>query len=634
MSFHRVKYATNFDNDITVNSNIIVTGTVDGVDISAFETSTTNHINDLSIHRQINDLGTGATELWSASKISTELSGLASSSHTHVVTDITDFDTGVDARITLQKGVANGLCDLDGSGKVPASRLSLSNVLYIGIWDASTNTPTLASGVGTQGNYYVVGTVGSTNIDGITDWKTGDWIIFNGTVWEKSDHTDSVTSVAGKQGVVTLQLADITDLSSTTDLTEGTNLYYTESRVTNNTTVQSNLTHTSLTNNPHSVTKAQVGLSNVDNTLNNFGATTPPAVSDDNTSGYSIGSHWIDVSNDVLYVCVDDTTGNAVWLNSSSGGVTSVNGFVGAVTLDTDNINEGSSNLYYTETRVTNNTTVQANLTHTGLTNNPHSVTKTQIGLSNVENILNNYGATTNPTVSDDNTGGYGIGSRWVNTSLDVEFVCLDTTTGNAVWKRTVDEDDEDNVVEFFDDFVGSEISLQWINLLNGGTSDACIVDGVGGVVQLTSGPVATFSSELSFGNKTIDKSFDTTLKFRLKQNSITQTKIEFGTIIDGNNLVQFIYDKTTTGGNWESKTISSGTATTNDTLFSADTSYHVFEIKYFNTSIEFYVDGVLKTTHSTNLPSGLMNVYMKQTSNDNISKNIQVDFVKINGQR
>jgi len=40
-------------------------------------------------HRLINDAGTSATELWSSSKINTELGGKAASSHVHAATDIT-----------------------------------------------------------------------------------------------------------------------------------------------------------------------------------------------------------------------------------------------------------------------------------------------------------------------------------------------------------------------------------------------------------------------------------------------------------------------------------------------------------------------------------------------------------------
>ena len=80
----------------------------------------------------------------------------------------------------------------------------LGGAMYQGTWDASTNTPTLASGVGTQGYYYVVSVAGSTNLDGITDWKVGDWAIFNGTTWDKVDNTDAVISVNGNIGAVAL----------------------------------------------------------------------------------------------------------------------------------------------------------------------------------------------------------------------------------------------------------------------------------------------------------------------------------------------------------------------------------------------------------------------------------------------
>jgi len=44
---------------------------------------------------------------------------------------------------------------------------------------------------------------------------------------------------------------------------------------------------------------------------------------------------------------------------------------------------------------------------------------------------------TTDPAVSDDVNDGYDIGSRWINTTTDVEFVCTDTTASGAVWLKT-----------------------------------------------------------------------------------------------------------------------------------------------------------------------------------------------------
>jgi hypothetical protein len=80
---------------------------------------------------------------------------------------------------------------------------------YRGTWNASTNTPTLVSSVGTNGYYYIVSVAGTTNLDGITDWQVGDWVIFNGSAWQKLDQTNLVTSVNGFTGAVVLTNTDI-----------------------------------------------------------------------------------------------------------------------------------------------------------------------------------------------------------------------------------------------------------------------------------------------------------------------------------------------------------------------------------------------------------------------------------------
>ena len=87
---------------------------------------------------------------------------------------------------------------------------------YKGTWNASTNSPTLTSGVGTKGDYYVVAVAGSTNLDGITDWQIGDWAVFNGSVWQKIDNTDAVTSVNGQTGTVVLGAANVGATANTT----------------------------------------------------------------------------------------------------------------------------------------------------------------------------------------------------------------------------------------------------------------------------------------------------------------------------------------------------------------------------------------------------------------------------------
>jgi hypothetical protein len=111
---------------------------------------------------------------------------------------------------------------LGAFGKVQNQISALvGGVMYQGTWNASTNSPSITSSVGTKGYYYIVATAGSTNINGITDWKVGDWIIFNGSTWDKVDNTDAVSSVNGYTGAVSL---------TTTDIGEGTNEYFTTTR--------------------------------------------------------------------------------------------------------------------------------------------------------------------------------------------------------------------------------------------------------------------------------------------------------------------------------------------------------------------------------------------------------------------
>jgi hypothetical protein len=134
---------------------------------------------------------------------------------------------GLGSSAVLDAGVALGVATLDGGGTVPTSQLPaavLGAVKYQGTWNASTNTPTLASSVGSQGHYYVVNVSGSTDLNGITDWLIGDWAIYNGSIWEKIDNTDAVTSVNGYTGTVVLNSADVGAAPTTRTITAGTGL--------------------------------------------------------------------------------------------------------------------------------------------------------------------------------------------------------------------------------------------------------------------------------------------------------------------------------------------------------------------------------------------------------------------------
>lgn len=129
-----------------------------------------------------------------------------------VIDALASLQTQINELIPSQTGNAGKFLTTDGTDVSWAE--IVGGLDYQGTWNATTNTPTLASGVGVNGYYYVTATAGSTNLDGITDWQIGDWAIYNGTAWQKIDQTNLVTSVAGRTGAITLANTDISGLGT------------------------------------------------------------------------------------------------------------------------------------------------------------------------------------------------------------------------------------------------------------------------------------------------------------------------------------------------------------------------------------------------------------------------------------
>jgi hypothetical protein len=306
-------------------------------------------------------------------------------------------------QVTSEKAQPNGYASLDSNGKVPLVQINdalIGNVNFQGLWNAATNTPTLANppASGTKGYYYIVSTAGT--FAGIS-FEVGDWIISNGTAWGKVDNTDAVSSVFGRTGNVTASNGDY----NTSQVTENTNLYYTEARVNANTNVAANTaarhnavtvgTANGLSLNVQQLslqlaTSGQNGaLSSTDwSTFNNkenaiTAGTTAQYFRGDKTfqtlntgvvpesgnlyftnaraiasvlTGYSSGAGTISAADSILSA-IQKLNGN---IGALVTGVSSVNGQTGVVVLTTTNIAEGT-NLYYTEARVNANTNVAAN---------------------------------------------------------------------------------------------------------------------------------------------------------------------------------------------------------------------------------------------------------------------------------
>ena len=87
---------------------------------------------------------------------------------------------------------------VNAQGQVTSISTQATNApAFQSTWNATTNSPTLTSSVGTQGNYYVVSVAGNTTLNGVSGWNVGDWAIFQNGVWDKipGSTTESFTNL-------------------------------------------------------------------------------------------------------------------------------------------------------------------------------------------------------------------------------------------------------------------------------------------------------------------------------------------------------------------------------------------------------------------------------------------------------
>lgn len=155
---------------------------------------------------------------YTETEVNTLLSGKANTSHTHAIADVTGLQTALDDKLDdSQKGAVNGLAELDASGKVPASQLPA----YVDDVVEAANFAALPA-TGETGKIYIT-------LDTNITYR-----------WSGSAYVEISASLA------------LGETSSTAYRGDRGKIAYDHSQ--------------DVTTNPHNVTKAQVGLGNVDNT--------------------------------------------------------------------------------------------------------------------------------------------------------------------------------------------------------------------------------------------------------------------------------------------------------------------------------------------------------------------------------
>lgn len=208
--------------------------------------------------------------------------------------------------------------------------------IYQGTWDASTNTPTLTSGVGIKGHYYIVSVEGTTVLDGVDHWHVGDWAIFDGAEWQKVDNTDAVVSVNGYTGAVNI---------TTQDVPEAVNLYFTTDRARNAVSAGVGLSYDNVTGVfTNTITQYTDALARQAISITNIG--------NNGSASYDNGTGVLNIPNYTLAGLGGVPTSTTITINgltqdlsenrswSIAAGVTSFNTRTGAITLTSTDVTD------------------------------------------------------------------------------------------------------------------------------------------------------------------------------------------------------------------------------------------------------------------------------------------------------
>lgn len=109
---------------------------------------------------------------------------------------------------------------------IPLGSGDTTLLTYKGTWNATTNTPTLANGVGTTGDFYRCVVGGSADFGaGAIVFTAGQIAAYNGTIWQNAGNIDGAISGTANDTVVSLAANASVDVVLTWSITFADTLY-------------------------------------------------------------------------------------------------------------------------------------------------------------------------------------------------------------------------------------------------------------------------------------------------------------------------------------------------------------------------------------------------------------------------
>lgn len=248
---------------------------------------------------------------------------------------------------------------------------------------------------------------------------------------------------------------------------------------------------------------------------------------------------------------------------------------------------------------------------------NPHSVDATQVG----------------PTVEEDD----GAPSVDLVNKIIVPKGWLDDNGGGVV---EIDPFDFAETAWGHDGFWGGALANRWISGHNGaGSSNTLRAPGLRGQYRLNCGTVLFGAAWLSltnagYGVRNFDPDHGIVAQFRAKTAgallAIQAVAVGFGTdIVEGTEGIWFVAQQGINGGLYQCRSYNAaGIETTNTTL--APSAWRTLRIVATGASIKFYIDKVLKATHTTRLVHDpcMLTMFTAQGGEGGTAVNFDIDDV------
>lgn len=189
------------------------------------------------------------------------------------------------------------------------------------------------------------------------------------------------------------------------------------------------------------------------------------------------------------------------------------------------------------------------------------------------------------------------------------------------------------------DDFDGVNLPDTWNGHPSGSGSIALLSGTAGGWARLSTGATSGSSYQYDQYNGAVygfanSSNLPIICDFRLKLSSITNVVVRLALATDatanGNNTIYVEFDPAT-NANWRLITKNGATSQTTNTdiAVAASTTYHL-RVLFTSGKIEFFIDGVLKATHSTQVPAAatIFHRCLYITNSAAADKQLDVDLV------